>query len=223
MGEVCSQLTDPFSHTGFLFKGHWEPQGLCLLGVGCLSSLLNSVHTWCVHAAVWTTQAATYLVKLHPVIPSSGKGNWWREKERKKEKNINQNKTKQKETQKNPQTNHIWAFKFLATYFPIAWSNLTKTCQHKKHHNCSVTGFKETARFCWAMQDIILKSTSPSKSRLTAGKNELFNPPSYLPFPKPVMQSEQAVPFCSASLATSAAPASSPGSEVWCSQQKSWE
>lgn len=45
------------------------------------------------------------------------------------------------------------------------------------------------------MQDIILQSTSPCKSRLTASKNELFNPPCYLPFPKPVIHPEQPVPF----------------------------
>lgn len=45
------------------------------------------------------------------------------------------------------------------------------------------------------MQDIVLKSTSPYKSFLTAGKDELSNPPSYLPFPKPVIHPKQPVPI----------------------------
>lgn len=44
------------------------------------------------------------------------------------------------------------------------------------------------------MQDIVLKSVCLYKSLLTAGKDKLFNPPSYLTFPKPVIHPKQPVP-----------------------------
>jgi len=48
-------------------------------------------------------------------------------------------------------------------------------------------GFAELCR-------TVLKSASPYKSLLTAGKDELFNPLSYLSFPKPVIHPKQPVP-----------------------------
>lgn len=147
-----------------------------------MSSFLKSVHIWCVNTTAWTTHAATYLVKLHTVIPSSGESDSWREEEKKHQ-------------QTNKQKNTCEHLSFQKQTFPIAsgfqfntnMPNIRNTITALSQASRRQQGFAELCR-------TVLKSTSPYKSLLTAGKDELFNPPSYLPFPKPVIHPKQAVP-----------------------------
>lgn len=86
MGKRAHCLQTPFpTHASYLEETKGPKLSACWQWA-VMSSLLKTVHIWCVNATTWTTRAATYLVKLHTVIPSSGKSGSWREEEKKNTK-----------------------------------------------------------------------------------------------------------------------------------------